>query len=300
VSRRAWEAIRDRCTLELPQVAERALSDDGTIKYALEMAGAAVEAVLIPGRGRSTLCVSSQAGCSRRCAFCATGRLGLGRNLAPQEIVGEYLVTRGDAPERAPLRNLVFMGMGEPMDNLDAVLTAIEILTQSPAPQLSAGHITVSTAGVAPGMKRFLSSCQANLAISLNATRDDVRERLMAHDRAWPIAELMTVLRDASQRQPGRLFFVEYVMFDRVNDGDGEARELLDLLKGVNARVNLIPHNPFPDCDLRPPPMERIHAFQTAVLAGGVRCMVRTSRGQEISAACGQLALRRARTGVAT
>lgn len=284
---RLWQ----RCELRRAGVTARRESPDGTVKLALDLSGAAAEVVVIPARGRSTACVSSQAGCSRRCAFCATARLGLARNLTAAEIVEQFLAARAEAPRGAPLRNVVFMGMGEPMDNLDAVLSAVEILTQPPAPRLGAAHITVSTSGVLPGMRRFFRASRANLALSLNATTDAQREALMPQNRLWPIGELLEALREDA-RARGRLYFIEYVLFDGVNDAPEDALRLLSLLEGIPARVNLIPHNAFEGSPLRPPPPERIAQFQSLVHRGGVRCLLRSSRGREIDAACGQLALK--------
>ena len=291
VNGKAWAALRQGCERRAPNTVARSASADGTVKLALDFDGVTAETVLIPARGRSTACVSSQSGCTRHCAFCATARLGFRRNLAAGEIVEQFLAARAEAPPGAPLRNVVFMGMGEPMDNLDAVLTAIEILTQTPAPQLGAGHITVSTSGILPGMRRFLRASRANLALSLNGSTDAQRQALMPQNRLWPIGELIGVLREDA-RAGGRLYFIEYVLFDGVNDAPDDARRLLRLLEGVPARVNLIPHNPFDENPLRPSPPERIDAFQTLVHRGGVRCLLRGPRGQAIDAACGQLAAR--------
>jgi 23S rRNA (adenine2503-C2)-methyltransferase len=292
VSPEAWAKVRAAAELSLPRVAARQVASDGTVKYAFEVGEARFESVLIPAQGRSTLCVSSQAGCSRRCAFCATARLGLTRNLEAGEIVAQLVLAKADAPERAPLRNVVFMGMGEPLDNLDEVLRAVEVLAQPPAPQLGSGHVTVSTSGVLPGMERFLRESQAHLALSLNATTDAQRLELMPQTRQWPIAALLGLLRQAS---PGseRLFFIEYVILDGFNDSDDDARRLVDLLQGVRARVNLIPLNPFEGCGHRPAEAERTLAFQKIVHESGIRCLLRSSRGEDVDAACGQLAGRR-------
>jgi 23S rRNA (adenine2503-C2)-methyltransferase len=292
VSAAAWQRVCERFELRPPQLIERLASPDGTVKFGLSFEGAMAETVLIPAKRRSTGCVSSQAGCTRRCVFCATARQGLTRNLSAAEIVGQFLVARVEAPEGAPLRNVVFMGMGEPMDNLDAVLTAIEILTQAPAPLLGMGQITVSTSGVLPGMRRFLRESRANLALSLNGSSDEQREALMPHNAQWPLASLLEALREEAARRP-RLYFVEYVLFAGVNDTPGDAHRVLALLKGIPARVNLIPHNPFGVSELRPPEPSRIEEFQSIIRGGGIRCLVRSSRGQEIRAACGQLALDR-------
>jgi len=182
-----------------------------------------VETVLIPGPGRSTVCVSSQSGCTRHCQFCATATLGFTRPLAAGEIVLQYLVARAAAPREDPARNVVFMGMGEPMDNLDAVLAAVNRLTDEGAPRLSAANVTVSTSGVVPGMERFLRECPAHLALSLNATTDAQRERLMPHNKVWPIAALLDTLRVDHGRGSGRRYFIEYVLWEGVNDSDADS-----------------------------------------------------------------------------
>jgi 23S rRNA (adenine2503-C2)-methyltransferase len=289
---RALRALRSLWERPAPPiVVERRLGGDGTTKYLLDLGGTSVETVRIPGRGRSTVCVSSQAGCTRACTFCATKELGFGRNLTADEIVAQYAVARGEAPPDQPARNVVFMGMGEPMDNLDAVLRTVAVLTQTPAPQLRAQSVTVSTSGVLPGMRRFLAESPASLALSLNATTDDVRARLMPQTRTWPIAALLGCLRDDAARARRRVYFVEYVLFDGVNDADADADRLVALLDGIPARVNLIPHNPYPGGTLRPPAEERVLAFHRHVADRGVVCLVRRPRGRDIAAACGQLAL---------
>ncbi len=295
-----WTAFVARTRWTPPTLAARTVGRDGTTKYALGFGSAIVETVRIPARGRSTICVSSQAGCTRRCVFCATQTLGFTRQLTADEIVAQFLVARAEAPPSAPARNVVFMGMGEPMDNLDEVLRAVAVLTQSPAPQLRAQSITVSTSGVLPGMRRFLRECRASLALSLNATTDETRARLMPHDRVWPIADLLALLRTTAAREPERLCFVEYVLFAGVNDADADADRLVTLLAGVPARVNVIPHNPFPGSDLRAPTPERVRAFQARVVGRGRRCMVRWPRGRDIAAACGQLVLAGNADGFAT
>jgi 23S rRNA (adenine2503-C2)-methyltransferase len=245
--------------------------------------------VLIPGRGRSTVCVSSQAGCTRRCDFCATSRLGAGRNLRAGEIVLQYLVAAAAEPERP--RNVVFMGMGEPLDNVREVLAAVRGLTDV-FPGLSPRHVTVSTAGVLPGMKRFLAESDANLALSLNATTDAVRTRVMPHNQRWPIAVLLSLLREEGERRPWRRFFVEYVLLAGINDGDDDAGRLADLVRGIDAQVNLIPHNPFPGSPYAASSRPATLRFQGRVKSQGVKSIVRWPRGADIAGACGQLALR--------
>jgi 23S rRNA (adenine2503-C2)-methyltransferase len=291
VTTEAWAAVRATAPMPAWRLADRAAAADGTTKFVLDLSGAAVETVLIPGPGRSTVCVSSQAGCTRHCQFCATATLAFARSLAAGEIVLQYLVATAEAPPRAPARNVVFMGMGEPMDNLDAVLAAVNRLTDAAAPRLSPNNVTVSTSGVVPGMERFLRECPAQIALSLNATTDAERERLMPHNKVWPIAALLDTLHADHARGSSRRYFIEYVLWEGVNDTDADAARLVALLTGLPAHVNLIPHNEFAGNRLRPPSPSRVLAFQRLVRAAGVRCLVRWPRGQEIAAACGQLAL---------
>ena len=294
VQAKAWERLRAACELPEFSIVEQSRSTDGTTKLAVQFGQASVETVLIPAAGRSTVCVSSQAGCTRNCSFCATATLGFNRNLGAGEIVAQYWHARRMASPAAPARNVVFMGMGEPMDNLDAVLRAIEVLTQSPAPQLAASHITVSTSGVLPGMVRFLKESRASLALSVNASHDAQRAELMPQTKRWPLKALMDELRRDRLENPRRIHFLEYVMFDGVNDTAEDATRLLALLDGVAARINLIAHNSFAGNPLRPSSDDAISAFQRRVIAGGFACFVRGSRGRDVDAACGQLALRAA------
>ncbi len=291
VSQKVWDDFRAKGSLCAPVIRDRQEADDGTTKFALELSGTRVETVLIPTERRSTVCVSSQAGCTRRCVFCATKELGFIRQLKAEEIVAQYRGARAEAPRRAPARNVVFMGMGEPFDNLDEVLRAVRVLTQSPAPQLKAGSVTVSTSGVLPAMQRFLAECAASLALSLNATTDAQRDAVMPHNKTWPISALLGELEADARRNPGRIHFIEYVLFDGVNDSDADAQRLVRLLEKVNARVNVIPHNPYPGSPLKAPTDRRVRDFHRLVVADGQRCMVRWPRGRQIAAACGQLVL---------
>jgi 23S rRNA (adenine2503-C2)-methyltransferase len=292
VAQEAWSRLRAGAFFPAWSEVSRATSADGAVKLALGLGDATVETVLIPGRGRSTVCVSSQAGCTRRCAFCATARLGAGRNLRAGEIVLQYLAAAAADPEGPP-RNVVFMGMGEPLDNLEGALGAVRGLTDV-FPGLSPRHVTVSTAGVLPGMRRFLAESDANLALSLNATTDEVRTRVMPHNARWPIAALLSLLREEGARQPKRRFFVEYVLLAGVNDTDDDARRLGHLLLGINAQVNVIPHNPFPGSPYAAPSRAATLRFQERVKAQRVKSIVRWPRGADIAGACGQLARRHA------
>lgn len=291
VSHRVWTGFRARHGLVTPGVTARQQSEDGTTKYAVDLSGTGVETVRIPARGRSTVCVSSQAGCTRACAFCATRTLGFIRHLSAEEMVAQYQLARAEAPATHPARNVVFMGMGEPMDNLDEVLRAVEVLTQSPAPQLKAESVTVSTSGVLPGMERLLAESKASLALSLNATTDEAREQIMPQTRRWPIAALLGALRAGVAHSPKREYFIEYVLFEGLNDSDADADRLVALLADLPARVNLIPWNPFPGVGLRSPSPQRVLAFHRRVVEQRQLCLVRWPRGREIAAACGQLVL---------
>jgi 23S rRNA (adenine2503-C2)-methyltransferase len=263
---------------------------DGTRKLTLALGDATVETVVIPARGRNTVCVSSQAGCTRRCRFCATARLGVGRNLRAGEIVLQYLLAARLAAGRPP-RNVVFMGMGEPLDNLEEVLAAVRGLTDV-FPGLSPRHVTVSTAGVLPSMKRFLRESDASLALSLNATTDEQRTLLMPHNRRWPIASLLALLREDAQRHARRCF-VEYVLLAGVNDTNDDALRLGAWLARMPVQLNLIPHNPFPGSPFAAPSREATLRFQERLKQRGLRSIVRWPRGADIDGACGQLALRR-------
>ncbi len=298
VSHRVWRPFTQSHRLVSPKVTERQQSPDGTTKYALDFGGTNVETVLIPAKSRSTVCISSQAGCTRKCVFCATKELGFIRQLAAEEMIAQYLLARSEAPAAQPASNVVFMGMGEPMDNLDEVLHAIDVLTQSPAPQLRQVAVTVSTSGVLPGLQRFLAESNASLALSLNATTDEVRERVMPQTKTWPIASLLGALRhDVARRGGKRAYFIEYVLFKDLNDTDADADRLVTLLEGIPSRVNLIPYNPYPGTGLDTPSEARVRAFHARLVEKGLLTLIRWPRGREIAAACGQLVLSRDSAG---
>jgi 23S rRNA (adenine2503-C2)-methyltransferase len=259
---------------------------------------APIESVLIPqferdggARDRLTLCVSSQAGCAMGCEFCATARLGLIRNLRPAEIVGQVRAGMAAAAPR-PLTNIVLMGMGEPLANYDAVVTAMEILTAEWGYAISPRRITVSTVGLAPLIPRFIAETRVNLAVSLTATTDELRARLMPVGKRWPLSALLYACREVPLPRRKRITF-EYVMLDGVNDADADARRLVRLLHGLRAKVNLIPFNPFPDSGFAPSPRARLARFQGILREHGLGATVRESRGRDIQAACGQLAAAR-------
>jgi 23S rRNA (adenine2503-C2)-methyltransferase len=252
--------------------------------------GARVSAVLMPDDGRLTLCLSTQVGCGYACAFCLTGTMGLTRNLDAGEIVGQLLAASALLPPEERVTHIVFMGMGEPLANYGALVTSLRILTD---PRLGLGfsprRITVSTVGLVSGIEKLgREDLKVNLAISLHAASDEVRSTLMPVNRAWSLEALMAAVR-AYPLAPRQHVFFEYVLLDDVNDTPEEARRLVRLLRGVRAKVNLIPFNDWEGSRFRRPPLPRILAFQSVLLEAGVTTTVRWSKGEDIGAACGQL-----------
>ncbi len=288
--------------LGLPEVLDERRSEDGTRKLALRLAdGAVIESVLIPEEERQTLCVSTQAGCNMGCAFCMTGRMGFRRNLRPAEIVGQVVAARnllGHDPA-LPLTNLVFMGMGEPLANLDNCLAAIDILTDQRGLDFSPRRVTVSTCGLAPRITELGRRTQGriNLALSLHAPEDAIRDRLMPVNRTYPIAALLAACRAYPLPRRKRIM-IEYILIHGVNDAPEHARKLGRLLRGLRVKINLLPCNPVPGTGFRPPPPERLARFQEILWQQGYTVLLRQSRGQDIGAACGQLAGRPGRTSV--
>ncbi len=251
---------------------------------------AAIESVLIPDPPRLTLCISSQAGCGMGCGFCATARLGLLRNLSAAEIAGQVLAAQTSLRPGERISNVVFMGMGEPLANYDAVVQAIELLTADWGIGISARRITVSTVGLVPAMRRLVHDTAVNLAVSVSATTDEQRARLMPINRRYPLEALMAMCRALPIPQRRRITF-EYVMLAGVNDSSDDAARLVRLLRGIRSKVNLIPFNPFPAAGFTGSSDATTRRFQEQLLAQGVHATVRQSRGRDIQAACGQLAL---------
>ena len=301
-------------TLERPEVVSRQVSRDGTRKWLLRMAptnaqehnrGAEIECVYIPGPDRGTLCVSSQVGCTLTCSFCHTGTQRLVRNLSSAEIVQQLVVARdelGDWTGQMPSRdasgggevgrlvtNIVFMGMGEPLYNFDAVVAAVGVMSDQEGLGLSRRRITVSTSGVVPQIPRLGAEANAMLAISLHAVRDDLRDELVPLNRKYPIRDLLAACRAYPGLNNARRITFEYVMLKGVNDSDADARELVRLLKGIPAKINLIPFNPWPGSRYECSDWERIERFSEIVFNAGYASPVRTPRGRDILAACGQL-----------
>lgn len=249
--------------------------------------GEAVEAVLIPAAGRVTVCVSSQVGCRFRCAFCASGQKGVSRNLTPGEMVGEVLLAIdqiGDHPD-----NVVFMGMGEPLDNYDALLKALRILNDGEGLAIGARRMTISTCGLVPGIERLKGEgLQVELSVSLHAPDDDLRSRLMPVNRRYPIASLMAACGDYS-RATGRIVTFEYTLIRGLNDRVDQAQAVLRWVRSIGGRVNLIPLSPVPEFEGQAPTSAAVEAFRAVLERGGINTTVRRSKGSEISAACGQL-----------
>jgi 23S rRNA (adenine2503-C2)-methyltransferase len=270
-------------------------SVDGTLKAALTARdGARIESVLIPEEDRTTLCVSTQVGCAMACSFCATGTLGFARNLRTAEIVDQVLRMRTLLSAGRSITNVVFMGMGEPLLNRAAVESAVRILVHPKAFAMSPRRVTVSTVGVVPQIGPLLENVKVNLAVSLHATTDAVRDRLVPLNARYPIEELLGTLRRSPHVTRRRPVFFEYTLIDGVNDTPEDARRLPGLLAGIPSKVNLIPMNPHPGSALRAPSEARIDAFLRELAGLGMRVTLRRSRGPDIAAACGQLALREA------
>lgn len=275
-------------------VVEEAPSADETLRLLLRARdGALVESVLIPGPARTTLCISSQVGCARACSFCETGRLGLARQLSAGEIVDQVRLARalwGARGGSPALQNLVFMGMGEPFDNLGEVLRAIRLLTDARAFGFAPSRVTVSTVGVIDKLPAFFEGSRAELAVSLNAPDDARRSAIMPINVRFPMAELKAAV--VAALPAGRRVLFEYVLFDGFNDAPEDADMLAAFVSGVRCRVNVIPCNPGPDPALRPPSSERLEAFVARLSGHGVTTLVRRPRGRDVGGACGQLAAR--------
>jgi 23S rRNA (adenine2503-C2)-methyltransferase len=280
--------LAERYRIGLPEIAERRLAGDGTCKYLFRLHdGATVEAVDIPDRGRRTFCISSQAGCALACAFCVTGYWGAGRNLTAGEIVGQVLAIRADRGLPMEGLNIVFMGMGEPLLNLPNVKAALDILMEWISPH----RITVSTVGVIPGIEEMAGwQRRPNLAISLHAPDEELRDRIMPVNRTHPLADLLPVLR-CYPLEKGRKLTFEYILIRDVNDSLRHADQLARLLNGLRAKINLIPINPDPvlGSHMVPPDDQRIETFKERLRQKGWIATVRRRRGDDVSAACGQL-----------
>jgi 23S rRNA (adenine2503-C2)-methyltransferase len=292
--------LAGKFVIEVPEVVTRQVSSDGTRKYLVRIAGGhEVEVVYIPDGARGTLCISSQVGCTLTCSFCHTGTQKLVRNLTTAEIIGQVMVARDDLGEwpevGAPkdetrlLSNIVLMGMGEPLYNFENVRDAMKIAMDPEGIQLSRRRITLSTSGVVPEIARTAQEIGCMLAISFHATTDEVRDKLVPINKRWNIAELLEALRAYPKVSNSERITFEYVMLKGINDSDEDARRLVQLIKGIPAKINLIPFNEWPGAPYKRSSGNRIHAFADIIYKAGYASPIRTPRGEDIMAACGQL-----------
>lgn len=282
--------LAERAAISIPSIERVIPSRDGSRKFILLLGdGARIHSVLIPDEDRLTLCLSTQVGCGFACAFCFTGTMGLGRDLTTAEIVGQLAVVVSVLPDTTRVTHLVFMGMGEPMANYTATVKAIRVFTDSGGFGYSPRRIAVSTVGLVGGIQKLAKEkLNVNLAISLHATTDALRKRLMPVNRGWSLEDLLAACRRFPLPVRRRMTF-EYILLDGVNDSPKDAVRLARLLKGIRAKVNLIPFNPWEGSDLRRPPIHQILAFQKLLLEHGLLATIRWSKGEDVGAACGQL-----------
>lgn len=288
--------LAEHHTLERLSVSEKQVSEDGTRKYLFKLHdGHEIETVYIPENDRGTLCISSQVGCTLNCTFCHTGTMRLVRNLEPHEIVGQLVAVRDDLEDwqdneaKRAVSNIVMMGMGEPLYNTDHVINALNVMSDGDGTALSKRRITLSTSGVVPEIARVGDATGVMLAISLHAVRDDLRNELVPLNKKYPIEELLDACRAYPGLSNARRITYEYVMLKDVNDSDADAHELVRLLSGIPAKINLIPFNPWPGSPYECSSRNRIMKFADIVNRAGYASPVRTPRGRDIMAACGQL-----------
>ena len=301
LSKNYRELLSENFILDVPKVISKQCSKDGTRKYLLQLAGGhEVEAVYIPEEGRGTLCVSSQVGCTLTCSFCHTGTQKLVRNLNSAEIIAQVLIARHDLGEwptatnnlvgqSRKLSNIVLMGMGEPLYNFDSVKDAMNIAMDPSGVALSRRRITLSTSGVVPEIAKVGEEIGCMMAISFHATTDEVRNKLVPINKRWNIKKLLQALRDYPRLSNSERITFEYVMLDKINDSDEDARRLIELIKGIPAKINLIPFNEWPGAPYKRSSNNRIRAFADIIHKAGYSSPIRKPRGEDIMAACGQL-----------
>jgi len=295
MSRPLRERLAQSASIAAPRVLSDTAAADGTRKWLLDVGtGNAIETVFIPESNRGTLCISSQAGCALECSFCSTGKQGFNRNLTVEEIIGQLWLAnrslgRGVTEER-PISNVVMMGMGEPLANFENVVAAMRLMLDDSAYGLSRRRVTLSTAGLVPGIDRLGDACPVALAVSLHAPNDALRDELVPINRKYPIRELLAACLRYLEKAPRDFITFEYVMLEGVNDSVGQARELVALVREVPCKINLIPFNPFPGVGYRRSGAEAIARFRDVLMQAGLVATVRKTRGDDIAAACGQLA----------
>ncbi len=291
-STRAW--LKENAVISWLDASGAQHSSDGTRKYLWACKdGSQIESVFIPdedhpGKPRRTLCVSSQVGCAMACSFCLTGDLGLKRNLTPSEIANQVLQVSQDLGEDRPITNIVMMGMGEPLHNLDNLIHSIRTMLDDEGLNLSHRKITVSTVGLVPAMKKLQSALPVNIAVSLNASSEDQRRAVMPITKRYSMSDLLNTCRELPLHKSKRITF-EYVMMAGFNDSMEDAARLIHLMRGIKSKINLIPYNENPAREIRRPSASRVKDFQHYLVSRGVHCSVRATRGKDISAACGQL-----------
>ena len=295
VSKSLRERLAQTAVVVGPKILRDTTAADDTRKWLLDVGtGNAIETVFIPETGRGTLCISSQAGCALECSFCSTGRQGFNRNLTVAEIIGQLWLAnralgRGVIAER-PITNVVMMGMGEPLANFENVVRAMQLMLDDAAYGLSRRRVTLSTSGLVPAIDRLRDACPVALAVSLHAPDDALRDELVPINRKYPIRVLLDACRRYLEKAPRDFVTFEYVMLAGVNDSVAQARQLARLLKSVPCKINLIPFNPFPDSGFTRPAPEAIARFRDVLMQAGFTTTTRKTRGEDIEAACGQLA----------
>ena len=287
--------LKEKACVQAPKVMREELSEDGTRKWLLDVGtGNAVETVFIPETDRGTLCVSTQAGCALDCVFCSTGKQGFNRNLSVAEIIGQlWWANREigkDVDGNWPISNVVLMGMGEPLLNFDNVVSALHLMLDDNAYGLSRRRVTVSTCGIVPAMDRLREECPVALAVSLHAPNDALRNVLVPVNQKYPLRELMAACQRYLERAPRDFITFEYVMLEGVNDSAQQARELIALVRDVPCKFNLIPFNPFPQTHYRSSDSEAVRRFRDVLMQADIVTTTRKTRGDDIAAACGQLA----------
>jgi len=311
VARSLRGRLAELAAVRVPQVLRDATAADDTRKWLLDVGnGNAIECVFIPEENRGTLCISTQAGCALDCAFCSTGKQGFNRNLTTGEVIGQLWWAKktlgdfrgagdGAADRRTAetdlsadriISNVVLMGMGEPLANFENVVTALHLMLDDNAYGLSRRRVTVSTSGILPAMDRLRDECPVSLAVSLHAPNDALRDRLVPINRKYPLAELMAACRRYLEKSPRDFITFEYVLLDGVNDSEEHARELIRLVRDVPCKFNLIPFNPFPASGFKRSPALRVRRFAEILMQARIITTTRKTRGEDIDAACGQLA----------
>jgi 23S rRNA (adenine2503-C2)-methyltransferase len=282
--------LSENCTITTPEIVLEKIASDGTRKWVVQTGcGNKIETVFIPEENRGTLCVSSQVGCALACTFCSTAQQGFNRNLTTAEIIGQVMVAQQRLGKQKKITNVVMMGMGEPLLNFDNVVAAMNLMMDDFAYGISKRRVTISTSGVVPAMYRLTEVCDVSLAVSLHAVTDELRDELVPINKKYPLKELLEACRDNAKLAPRRTITFEYVMLNGINDSIEDAHGLIDLLKTVPSKLNLIPFNPFPNSIYTCSSNNAIHRFKTLLNDAGIVTTVRKTRGEDIDAACGQL-----------